>query len=87
MVPPVFADAGSVRIELQDLGYYTEFELYTKDGKPQVSSIDFKLDWNPDLVNFEIDCYSDMTRFVTDDIIFHKNFLIKRALEKYKPEI
>ena len=32
----------------------------------------------------EVDCYSDLTKYIIEDVQFYKNFMIKRFLKQYK---
>ncbi len=41
MVPPVFADMGSILIGIEDLGFQAEIELYIENGRALVSVKEF----------------------------------------------
>lgn len=81
-------DAGVVRVTVDDLSFNGELQIDPNNqGKLQISVKDLQIDFNPEKLRLQIDCYSDLTKYIMEDVQFYKNFMIKRFLKQYKSTI
>ncbi len=72
MVPPVFADRGTVKVAIQDVGFTADIGVETgAEGRAVVQITQMAVEWVPEKIDIQIECYSDMTRYIADDLIFH----------------
>lgn len=72
MVPPVFADRGRVKVAVQDVGFTADIGVETgAEGRAVVQITQMAVEWVPEKIDIQIECYSDMTRYIADDLIFH----------------
>lgn len=72
-LPPLFADKGTVKMKLEQLTVQIILGSYNdmSSGRPYFSVQAINKEYQSENLKFEIEAYSDLTKRLIDDMVFH----------------
>lgn len=84
-VPPLVADKGTLRLAIEELSIQAAVNvLSSPEGKPMIKILSLKPEFSMDKLVMEVlDCYSDLTRSIFEEIQFYKEFHYQRLSNMY----
>ncbi|CDW85338.1 UNKNOWN [Stylonychia lemnae] len=81
ILPPIFADEGSIDISLDNFQLTIGLKCTSQNGRLKLYIVQFQPTLSKNDITLKNECYSDLTRYIFDEISFYKDLIAAQILE------